>query len=515
LTHCSTANRLELVSAHVGSSLRAAGTVLLGIDVGSTNTKVALIAVGDDGAVEELAHRALPTPDDANRLLAGLDTAVAAVVGATGAQPVAVGIASMAETGVPVDASGRPLAAIQRWSGGSAADAERLRAVLDPADRFALTGVPFTPKPTLVTLARLQRRQPWLVSLPNRWAGMADLVALALTGRLVTDHTLALRTMAYRLPAAGSALARSADPELVAAAGIDPGLLPEVVLPGEPAGEVLPAAADRMRLRAGVPVFVAGHDHLVGAWAAGVRRPGRIADSLGTTEALVRLAERPVDRAAVLGTGTSIVRTVDGGQEALLSASTGAGALIGGWLAAVAPGDPGALFAAVAEALPDLGDLVVLPYPAGRQAPAPDPEARVRLIDGTGSEVDPSRCSPVALGRAALVGLGLQARWMADAQAALLDEPSAPVTVLGGAGAANEAWLRVKAALTGASVDVVLAEEPVAAGAALLAGARAGLVPADIALARRPVPAAAAPGTADRLRAFRAAAGDRDLERNP
>ena len=59
------------------------------------------------------------------------------------------------------------------------------------------------------------------------------------------------------------------------------------------------------------------------------------------------------------GTGTSVVRTVDGEHEALLSASTGAGALVRGWLASVAPGEPAPLFAAAAAALPDLGDALL------------------------------------------------------------------------------------------------------------------------------------------------------------
>jgi xylulokinase len=503
------------VSTPVGSLARASATPLLGIDVGSTNTKVAVIVVAADGAIEELAVRSVPTTEDATLLLEGIEAAVAAAVIAADVEPAAVGIASMAETGVPLSASGQPLMPLQRWSGGSIADAVHLREVVDPAARFAATGVPFTPKPTLVTLARLRRERPELVSPPNRWAGAADIVALALTGRLATDHTLALRTMAYRLPPAGAPLAGGFDRELTAAAGVDAALLPEVVPPGTAAGAVTPAAASRTRLPGGIPVHVAGHDHVVGAWAAGVRAPGRIADSLGTTEALIRIPARPVDRDAVDGTGTSVVRTVDGELEALLSASTGGGALITGWLATVAPGEPGPLFAAVAALLPDLGGLTVLPYPAGRQAPQPDADATLRLVDAAGRDVDPGRCRAVALARAVLVGLALQARWLADEQARLAGEALAPVTVLGGAGATNEAWLRIKAAVAGAPLDVVTSAEPVAVGAALLAGVRAGLVPDHVALPRRRVPADPVPDLDDRLLAFRAAAGALDLERNP
>jgi hypothetical protein len=61
----------------------------------------------------------------------------------------------------------------------------------------------------------------------------------------------------------------------------------------------------------------------------------------------------------------------------------------------------------------------------------------------------------------------------------------------------------------------VTAREPVAAGAALLAGVRIGLVPPDTALPRRPAPSVPQPPDLDhRLRAFQAAAvGTPDLER--
>lgn len=501
------------VAASVGELARVDAT-LLGIDVGTTNTKVVLLGVEGGGEVVELAARVLPTGDDASVLLAALEAAVAAVLAATGTRPGAIGIASMAETGLPIDPAGRPLTALQRWNAASQADADALRTVLDPEARFALTGAPLTPKATLVTLVRLRRERPALLAAPNRWAGVADLVALALTGRLATDHTLALRTMAYRLPAATAALPTGFDAELLAVAAVDPALLPEVVAPGEAVGAVTAAASARTGLVAGTPVFVAGHDHLVGTWAAGVRGPGRAADSLGTTEALVRFPGLPVDRAAAQGTGSSIVRSVDGAQEGLLSASTGAGALVGGWLARTAPGDPSPRFAEVAELLPDLGDLVVLPYPAGRQAPHPDAAAAVRLVDADGRDTDPAHCSPVELAQAALVGLALQARWLDDVQRSLTREPPQPLVVLG-AGVANHAWMGIKAAVSAAPLELVTVGEPVAAGAALAAGVRAGLVPADLTLPKRPGPDVPAPSDlAPRLRAFRVAAvGAPDLGR--
>src|SRR5699024_948057 len=120
-------------------------------------------------------------------------------------------------------------------------------------------------KVPLATWAHLRAADPDRWAAMARWAGAADVVALALTGRLVTDHTLAGRTMAYRLPAPGEELPADFDGELLATVGLRPAQLPEVARPGELAGRVPPGG--RWGLDPGTPVVLAGHDHPVGSWA--------------------------------------------------------------------------------------------------------------------------------------------------------------------------------------------------------------------------------------------------------
>src|SRR5690606_16735969 len=173
---------------------------------------------------------------------------------------------------------------------------------------FAATGVRPSGKVPLATWAYLRDEEPDRWVAMRRWAGAADLVVLALTGRLVTDHTLAGRTMAYRLPEPGADLPAGFDPDLLAAVGLRPEQLPEVA---GPATAGVSVGADRpWGLHPGTPVVVAGHDHQVGAWAAGVREPGEVADSVGTAESVIRV----VGRNPALGEeGEGAVRS--GGRE--------------------------------------------------------------------------------------------------------------------------------------------------------------------------------------------------------
>ncbi|MBD8062724.1 FGGY-family carbohydrate kinase [Oceanitalea stevensii] len=436
----------------------------LGLDIGTTNIKAVVVDVGRATVV---AHASAPTPAGG----VALQRTVARLVGEVGTEVAAVGVASMAETGVPLDGDGVPLGDLVRWDPSRAQDhASALAATYGAAPLFAATGVRPSGKVPLATWAHLRAEEPDRWTAMARWAGAADLVVLALTGRLATDHTLAGRTMAYRLPAPGELVPGGFDAELLAAVGLRPEQLPDVVAPGDVAAHV--TAGGVWGLRAGTPVIVAGHDHPVGAWAAGVREPGDVADSVGTAESVVRvLGARPVP-AAVAAAGMSLVRTVEGGHEALVAGSATAGAVLAWWAEQVGGFPALAPLLDAAAARPRSAAVpLLLPYLRGRQAPRPDPRAHAVVVGQRPEHDDVDRTAAV------LDGLALHARWMLTAQAELAgaDPAGGEVRVLGSATAGGSAWLRAKAAAGPAPLRVVGEREAVAVGAAVLAAHRAGL----------------------------------------
>jgi sugar (pentulose or hexulose) kinase len=90
-----------------------------------------------------------------------------------------------------------------------------------------------------------------------------------------------------------------------------------------------------------------------------------------------------------------------------------------------------------------------------------------------------------------LEGLCLQTRWMLAEQTRLAGGPAHPaVHLFGGPVAANPLWVRIKAQVLPGDLRVVPAVEPVATGAALVAGLRAGCTGPDVAaLGWQPGPA--------------------------
>lgn len=473
-------------------------TSAIGVDIGTTNTKVVL--VGDRDTL--LAAEPTPTTLDA------LITLVGRALSRADVPVAAVGIAAMAESGFVLDADGHARTPLLSWRDArDDADMQAFARRTGADDLFEATGVRPGPKPPMALWLSLRAHRPDLLGKVNSWAGVADALAMALTGRLVTDHTLAGRTMAYRLPPSGETLAKTFDEPLLAEAGLRLHQLPSVVLPGDPPARLTRSAAAWTGLAPGTPVWVAGHDHQVAAWGAGVRAPGQVADSVGTAEAVLHLVRGVPDRSAVRREGMSVVRAVDGATEALLAGTSFAGGFLQ-WLAdRQTDGDVAALLAQV----PGLDDVApgsersahsgsgsppqsalnptrtvepsafarpgwLLPYPGGRQCPDPDPSAVVRVV---GEATAP-------LGVRAIEAVAYQAAWIVQRQGELAGDWVDGLHMIGAALHRCSQWARIKATLAGSRTTLLRDSEPVATAAARLALFRCGLAD-DAALPAAPV----------------------------
>ena len=450
-------------------SVTSAPLAALGVDVGTTNTKVVLAVLGD--VVREERTLSVPTPSSGGALQAVVLNALRDVALDSPHPIVAIGVASMGETGSLADPGGRPLGELLGWADGDGATADRLVAAAGAEALYEATGVPAPRKSPLVHWQRLADQQDARLA-DARWLGADALVIAALTGEAVTDHTLAARTMAYRLPASGEPLAREFDRDLVGLVGLTPDRLPRVALPGETAGPLQVDAAAAVGLTAGIPVVAAGHDHAVGAWAAGAREPGQAVDSVGTAEALLRIAAS-VPRDAARRQGMSLARSIDGRHETLLAGNPTAGALVEWAFGELLPGaDRHAVLEGARLRADGPLEAFLLPYLRGRQSPAPDPDAPVRLVRPAAEGTESRLADPAATLTAVLTGLALQLAWMDAAQTGLAGSRRPELIVLGGPGAANDAWWRLKQRLLPGRLRRVDAAEPVATGAALLAAHR-------------------------------------------
>ncbi|GAA4007677.1 FGGY-family carbohydrate kinase [Allokutzneria multivorans] len=458
--------------------------LLAGVDVGSANTKVGLFGV-DGVPVVRLVR---PTPRgqggqhyDAERIVRVVLDCLAECVSVAGTAPEAIGVASMAETGVALDADLKPLHPMLSWADGrAAAQTAWLDRELGAVSLAATTGLPVHARHPLPKWLWLRENAAGVLRKTRCWVSVADLVALALTGELSTNVTLAQRTMAFDVRSG------EFDADLLALAGLRRSQLPPVLARGEVTGQVTESVAVGTGLYAGTPVVIAGHDHLVGAYAAGVRAPGQLADSAGSTEAVIAVADRLADPSALVATGTSAGRYVDGSRWCMIGELPGSGALAEWFVRRMlAERDAGEdavkrFIDLVAESTERPTGVVVEPYLHGCAAPQPRPHRRLALRGVT------ERHNLADLAAAVLEGTAFHARWVSEEIAAITNVLPARVTVLGGERLPG--WAQIKAAVNPWPTTTVNGD-PTLVGAALLAAPAAGLASVDPGVERTEVTA--------------------------
>ena len=350
---------------------------------------------------------------------------------------------------VPTDAGGVPtgpalLYADQR----GAAHAARISSV---------TGRPVGAASTLSRLAWLAEQDAAAPSRGHRYLHVPDVVVADLTGRLVTDTSHALKAgidpVAARWPA-----------ELLAAAGVPAGALPELVPAGTVVGEVRPGVAAELGLPAGVQVVAGMTDGCTAQLAAGAVAPGRTAGVLGTTLVLKGVAAEEV-----VGFGGAVYSHLapDGRWWPGGASNTGAGIL-------AADGGVPDLAAADADAA-RRGPSRWTAYPlrgTGERFPFVRPDA-------TGFLLGPGSPSALERHRAWLDGIAFVERLGLERLAAL-GVASTDHRVVGG-GTRSAVWTTIRASVLGRPVSRP-AEPSSAFGAAVLAAAAlTGALPAEAA----------------------------------
>jgi xylulokinase len=451
-------------------------TLLLGLDVGTTSVKA--VVYQTDGNAVVAASRPTPThvprpgwayyrPDEL------WETVVAVVRDALADVPnpeeiASVAVASVAESGVLLDAAGAPTTDSIAWfDTRTRPQATWLAERIGKDELFARSGLSLQPIFSLNKLLWHREHEPDAWARSVRWLMLADFIAYRLCGEAATDLSLASRTLMLDL------YQKRWDEQTLAQAGIDPGLLAPLVSAGTSLGHVTARAAALTGLPKTAVVAAGGHDHVCGALGAGVTRPGQLLNSLGTAEAVFLPIEQPlVDLQAGRQGYAQGAHVVGGGYYVFASTYT-SGASIE-WLRDLLGGTDGPIayedLITAAERIP-AGSLGVLFLPHLRLASPPydDPRSRGALI---GLTMDTDRD---AVTRAIFEGLALESRNLLEP---LLTYPQVTpprsVVAIGG-GTRNRLLMSIKASVSNLIYHVVEADEATALGAALLGGLGAGV----------------------------------------
>jgi xylulokinase len=410
--------------------------------------------MGPDG--EQRGSSTIPTPfttrnNDSEMAVDDLLDAVARLLAGLGddlAEVEAVGVAGVAESGAPVDGDGRALAPVIAWH-----DPRGEEAVKRLNEHFGdeLARCIGQPLRTVSSVAKLGWLLDHGIGGLRRWLGVPELCLFHLSGCQATEHSLAARTGAYHV------VERTYMPDVAGALGFDPEVLAPVLPAGSAMGRVSATGSARSGLREGIPVTIAGHDHLAGAEGVGAG-PHDVVNSVGTAETVMRRTPRPpdVDKALELRTAVTLR---PGGEEWVVLASAARAGLV---LEAAAE--------ALGHSLEELDDLAEEAEKSGTEAVEVSDET-VRSIQ-SGEPPELPDAPPGAVWNGLLRALS-ERTFESSTRLFQLLGPGERLIVFGG-GSRSDPWMETKATMTDLPVFRSRVPDAVVHGAACFAGVAAG-----------------------------------------
>ncbi|PYI53524.1 FGGY-family carbohydrate kinase [Paenibacillus flagellatus] len=450
---------------------------LIGIDIGTTHCKAGLFR--EDGTPVRIASRpteTLRSPEgyayyDPDRLWVTVASAISeaaaggeAVDGVAAGAVSAIGVASMAESGLLVDReSGEPRSLFLPWFDPcAAAFADVVEAADDPLSRFAKTGLRASFKQGLTKLLWLKQRRPDAFR-GAVWLSAADYIAYRLTGVMATDYTLAARTFAFDIAKADW------DRDWIRHFGLPPDLFPDAFRCGTKIGRVTPEAAAACGIGSGAAVGVAGHDHVCAALAVGAVAPGDAYDSMGTAETLVGTVDASPLGAAEYESGLAYGLHAVRGRHFWMGGLSASGGSVE-WLRSLLGDEPldyGRVLAMLDRLSPEPTGILYFPYLSGSGAPQPDPKASGAFVGLKAAH------GKAELMKAVLEGTAYELESIRRAAEKAAGRRIGSMVAVGG-GTKNRHWMQIKADVSGCRIGKAGLPEATLLGAALAAGVAGG-----------------------------------------
>lgn len=258
---------------------------LLGIDIGTTGTKILLIDVIGAIVAEVNRTATLVSPqatwaeEDPLEWWGNVCSGIPECLEKGNVTPdeiLAVGVSGMVPTTILVDRDGKPLRrSIQQNDARSFIEIDEFKSRVDEQDIFNRTGAAITQQsigPKLLWLAKNEpeefKRTVWVM-------GSYDYINFLLTGNISLEQNWALESGLYDIQK------KDWDDDLLKLAGITRSQLPPVHSPSDVIGKISASAASSTGLKAGTPVVAGSADHVASAFSVGVRQNGDLLVKLG------------------------------------------------------------------------------------------------------------------------------------------------------------------------------------------------------------------------------------------
>jgi xylulokinase len=456
------------------------GTLLLGVDIGTSGAKGVLCAPdGQVLATAEAQHSlSVPRPgwaeQDADAIWwAGFVAVCRSLLSGrwTGDDIGAIGVSGIGPTVLPVDEQGRPLRPGILYGIDTRATPQIDALARDPGFDaiFALNGQVPTTQSAGPKIRWIRENEPAVFARTRRILTAPSYLIHRLTG----EYVMSRHEASYFTPLVDLDALEFDDRFARHIAPIE--LLPRVAWSTEIAGTVHAAAAAETGLRAGTPVNAGAIDAAAEALSVGVTELGDLMLMYGSTLFMILATDGPRPDPLVWATGY-----LTPGSYAIGAGMSTTG-LLTRWFRdelagfeVIAESNGGTnAYAALAELAsgvsPGSDGLLILPYFSGERTPINDPDARGVIA---GLTLQHTRGH---LYRAVLEATAYGARHILETFATIGADARRVVAV--GGGARNELWLQIMSDVTGRAQTIAEVGIGAAYGDAFLAGIAGGIVP--------------------------------------
>jgi xylulokinase len=453
--------------------------LLIGLDIGTTNIKAAIfdtrgqLVAGADAKTPTHYPRPGWAYFDPAEIWRNTCSALRQVTRMVDdpQRIVSIAVASIGETGFPIDAHGDCIYDAVAWYDSRAeSQAEQIKAIIGQDRLYEITGLPPGFIYTLGKILWLKENEPDVYARIHTWLNTADYFAYRLSGVAATDYSLASRMLAMDIKA------RQWSTELIEAVGLNPDVFAPLRSSGTPLGAILPEMATDLGLPAHTLVSVGGHDHLCGAMAIGVTEPGNMLLSIGTAAGILVPTKQAMTDPAAGRKGFEMGAHVSPGYYGMPSYRT-AGVCIEWFRDNFAKMSDGAradyaTLIAEAQASPaGASGVRFLPHMRLPHSPYNDAKSRGAFL-GLSTDVDRGD-----MFRAVLEGLAFETRstvepFLSDADIQQLHA----IKAIGG-GTRNRLLVEIIATVLNQRIDIVEVTEATALGAAILGGIGADVYP--------------------------------------
>ncbi|HSR66599.1 MAG TPA: FGGY-family carbohydrate kinase [Acidobacteriota bacterium] len=444
---------------------------LLGLDIGTSGCKAA--AFDQQGKPLAYAYREYPLHSPApGRAELDPEEVWQAVLYCLGtvaqktrnSPPRAMAFSSQGEAVIPLDQGGQPLAnSIVTFDSRARQQTRRLRERIGDDRFFDITGVNLHSMVTVAKIAWWKDNDPELFSKARQFLCFPDFVLQRLGLPPSLDPSMAARTGGYHQRRG------EWSEEVLEALHLDPRTLPSVAASGSVLGRLGRKGGELTGLPEDTLVVSGGHDQCCAALGAGVVEAGQVLCGLGTVEAFIPVSDQ--FQTGLGRRGFPCYPHVVPSKRVTAAFNFTGGVLLRWFRDRFFPDegdDQGHSYQQMLADLPqEPTSLLVLPYFTMSGTPWFDDRPRGSII---GLSLETGRSEIV---KALIEGLACEMTLNLQLIAEAGLDPSRPRAV--GGGTRSPQALQIRADVLGRAIEIPQVTEGAALGAALLAGAGAGI----------------------------------------